>query len=147
MTLHESVRIEIVPASEHLPGEYAEYFEGHRAVRIFDGNSMLGECVWRYGTGANVEITEFGVFDEGERRLGYGSRLMQAALDDAQAFFESRSKLLLRVFLFCEMRNTAARALYERFGFTLAGEIEHFYGKGFPHAALYVLRCRDVAQP
>ena len=138
--MDQRFRIEIVPARDHLPDEYRMYFDGHRALRLFDGGELVGELVWRFGTGKCVEITEFGIFQEQKRRKGHGKTLMDAGLKDMKRFFVAQGHSLRRVYLFCESRNASARAFYATHGFTLAAELKDFYGHGFPDAAIFVLR-------
>jgi ribosomal protein S18 acetylase RimI-like enzyme len=115
---------------------------GCRAIRIIDEfGELRGELVWRLATGQTVEITELGVFDEDDRRQGWGSRLLEAGLADIGAFFSDKPYSLRRVYLFCESVNEAGRAFYEYHGFAVTAVLKAFYDDC--DAVLYVL---DVAE-
>jgi len=46
-----------VAAREHLPEQYASWYEGYRALQAVDNDGTLrGELVWRLATGQTVEI-------------------------------------------------------------------------------------------
>ena len=104
---------------------------------VDDSGRLRGELVWRLATGQTVEITEMGVFDESDRRQGWGSRLLEAGLADMRAFFSDKPYPLRRVYLFCDSINEAGRAFYERHGFLVAAVLEAFYD--YCDGVLYVL--------
>jgi ribosomal protein S18 acetylase RimI-like enzyme len=104
---------------------------------IDDSGRLRAELVWRLATGRTVEITEMGVFDESDRRKGWGSKLLEAGLADMRAFFSGKPYPLRRVYLFCDSINQAGRAFYERHGFVVAGVLEGFYD--YCDAVLFVL--------
>ena len=132
------MRLDTVPARAHRPDEYRDVFEGYRAIRMIDESGKLrGELVWRLATGQTVEITEIGIFDESDRRQGWGTRLLEAGLADMRAFFCDKAYSLRRVYLFCESINEAGRAFYEHQGFLEAAVLEAFYD--YCDAILYVL--------
>ena len=135
------MRFDTVPVRVHRIDEYRDVLEGYRAVRLIDDSGRLrGELVWRLATGQTVEITEMAVFDESDRRRGWGSRLLEAGLADMRAFFSGKPYPLRRVYLFCESVNEAGRAFYERHGFLVAAVVEALYD--CCDGVLYVL---DVA--
>jgi ribosomal protein S18 acetylase RimI-like enzyme len=128
----------IVRAEEHRLDEYADVFDGYKAVQLLDDSGRLqGELVWRLATGNTVEITELGVLDESLRRKGWGSRLLEAGLESMRDFFADKPYRLRRVYVFCDSVNRGARAFYETHGFELACTLRGFYH--YCDAALYVL--------
>jgi ribosomal protein S18 acetylase RimI-like enzyme len=132
------LRIEIVHAREHMPGHYQDYIDGQRALQLLDEQRHIrGELVWRVATGHTVEITEFGILNPKDRRQGWGSKLLQTALEDMRHYFDKICKPLTRVYLFCEAKNVGARAFYEAHGFHLDALLKDFYPDG--NAALYSL--------
>ena len=122
------LEVDVVHATEHMPDHYRRYIDGWRAVRLIDAEGEIrGELVWRYATGNSVEITEFGIFNEDERRHGLGTRLLEAALRDMQGFAQQIQRPIRLVYLFTETRLGAARAFYEARGFHLCAELPDFY--------------------
>jgi ribosomal protein S18 acetylase RimI-like enzyme len=122
------LRWDVVPARAHRPDEYREFFEGYRAIRIIDESGRLrGELVWRLATGQTVEITELGIFDDSDRRQGWGTRLLEAGLAEMRAFFSDKPYSLRRVYLFCESINEAGRTFYAHQGFVETAVLEAFY--------------------
>ena len=122
------LRIEIVHATEHMPDHYRRYIDGWRAVRLIDPEGDIkGELVWRYASGNNVEITEFGIAKETDRRHGLGTRLLEAGLQDMNAFAKKIQRPIRLVYLFCETQNDSARAFYEAKVFRLCAELTDFY--------------------
>jgi len=104
---------------------------------IDESGRLRGELVWRLATGETVEITELGVFDESDRRQGWGTRLLEAGLADMAAFFCDKPYPLRRAYLFCESINEAGRAFYEHHGFVETAVVEGLYDSC--DAVLYVL--------
>ena len=132
------MHLDTVPAQTHRLDEYADVFNGYRAIRMIDDSGTLrGELVWRLATGHTVEITELAVFDQSDRRQGWGTKLLYAGLDDMKSFFHDKPYSLKRVYLFCESTNKTGRALYEHQGFMEMAVLESFYD--YCDAVLYVL--------
>jgi ribosomal protein S18 acetylase RimI-like enzyme len=127
-----------------MPNDYRRYIDGWRAMRLIDpeGN-VRGELVWRYASGNNVEITEFGIFDQRDRRRGLGSRLLEAGLQDMTDFAQQIRRPIRLVYLFCETRNEPARAFYEAKGFQLCVELPDFY-KEPGGAVMYAVKMGDL---
>ena len=139
------MRFVTVRADTHRPKEYADVFDGYRAVQLVDdSDQMQGELVWRLATGNTVEITEVGIFDESLRRKGWGSRLLEAGLESIRSFFAGKPYRLRRVYLFCDSVNGPARAFYEAHGFELACLLPGFYH--YCDAALYVLNVEGSSE-
>ena len=135
------MRIDIVSAREHRPDYYADVFAGYQAVRLVDdGGRTRGELVWRLASGQSVEITEFGIYDETDRRRGWGTRLLEAGIASMREFFADKPYRLRRVYLFCDAINEPGRRFYEARGFELVAVIPRFYH--YCDAAMYV-RCMD----
>lgn len=131
------MKLDIVHAREHKPEAYRDYLEGYRAVRLLDEDeTILGECVWRVTSGHNVEITEMAVYEESNRRKGFGRRLMNAAFEDMRQYFASINRSMWNVYLFCEERNSGARAFYEAQQFRLETILRSFYTDG--NAIMYI---------
>ena len=123
--------IDIVPAQNHIPDHYSDYLQGYRAVRLLEENgTILGECVWRVVSGYNIEITEFGIFEEENKRKGWGTQLLEAAFEDMRQYFEKINHPLWKVYLFCEERNQEARRFYEAKEFRLETLLKDFYPDG-----------------
>jgi ribosomal protein S18 acetylase RimI-like enzyme len=112
-------------------------FAGYKAVRLVDADGRTrGELVWRLATGQTVEITEFGIYDEADRRKGWGTRLLEAGIASIRGFFAGKPYRLRRIYLFCDSINEPGRRFYEVRGFVLAAVIPKFYH--YCDAALYV---------
>lgn len=138
------MRIDICHASEHFPESEREHYRrllaGHRAIRIFDDSGIMrGELVWRLETDGVAQITEFGVFETTDRRQGIGSRLLDEALNDMQAYAKSIGGTIATVWLHCEAKNATAHAFYEARGFQRQTVLPSFYAKS-GDAVLYCRR-------
>jgi RimJ/RimL family protein N-acetyltransferase len=132
------LRFAIVPANSHRLDEYHDTLEGYKAVQLIDDfGEMVGELVWRLATGQNVEITEMGIFNESNRRQGWGSEILKAGLESIREFFAGKPYRLRRIYLFCDSINRPARAFYERHGFKMETILHGFYH--YCDAVLYVL--------
>jgi hypothetical protein len=82
------MRSEVVDARQHRPEYYADVFAGYKAVRLVDADGRTrGELAWRLATGQTVEITEFGIYDEADRRKDWGTRLLEAGIASIRGFF------------------------------------------------------------
>lgn len=128
--------IDIVHAQNHIPDHYSDYLRGYRAVRLLEKDeTILGELVWRVASGHNIEITEFGIFEEDNRRQGWGTRLLEAAFEDMREYFMKISHPLWKVYLFCEETNQEARRFYEAKGFRLEVILKDFWADG--NAVMY----------
>ena len=128
--------IDIVHAQNHMPDHYNDYLQGYRAVRLLEKDeTILGELVWRVASGHNIEITEFGIFEEDNRRQGWGTRLLEAAFEDMREYFMKISHPLGKVYLFCEETNQEARRFYEAKGFRLEVILKDFWADG--NAVMY----------
>lgn len=136
--MNDSFHTRIVYAHDHQPDHYREYYEGYRAIELCDkSGTRRGSLVWRLASGHSVEITEFGVNQETDRRKGWGTHLMDVAQKDMQAYFKSINRKLRRIYLFCEDINDGGRAFYETYGFKPETILNNFYGDC--SAVLYVL--------
>lgn len=123
--------IDIVPAQNHIPDHYSDYLQGYRAVRLQEEDgTILGELVWRLTSGHNIEITEFGIFEEENRRKGWGTRLLVAAFEDMRQYFLKINHPLWKVYLFCEEGNEEGRSFYESREFQLETVLKDFYSDG-----------------
>jgi ribosomal protein S18 acetylase RimI-like enzyme len=127
LNVEHDMRIDIVHAQEHMPGHYKPYLEGHRAIRIYEADLMIGETVWRLASGKNVEITEIGIFDKHQRGKGYGTALLYHARKDIEEYATRTAISIQGVYLFCELRNRAAQKFYCKHGFTLQATLNRFY--------------------
>ena len=128
--------IDIVQAQNHIPDHYSDYLQGYRAVRLLEGNgTILGELVWRVVSGHNIEITEFGIFEEENRRKGWGTRLLEAAFEDMRQYFVKIDHPLWKVYLFSEEDNEEGRGFYESSGFRLEVVLKDFWENG--NAVMY----------
>ena len=88
---------------------------------------MRGELVWRLAAGHTAEITELNVYDSNDRRCGFGTILLDAAITDMHEYFAKIGHELRRVHLFTNRRNTPARRFYESRGFRVVAELEDFF--------------------
>ena len=124
-------------AREHLPEQYANWYDGYRALQVVDNEGTLrGELVWRLATGQTVEITEFGIIRSEDRRQGLGTRLLESGLASMRRFCDARGIRLRRVYAFCDSINEPGRAFYEARGFRLQTILKGFYH--YCDAAFYV---------
>lgn len=131
------MKIQIVEAQNHRLEEYAEVFEGYKALQLLDDiGKIRGELVWRLAHGRSVEITEFSIFNASDRRQGLGSKLMSEGFKSMQEFFRDKNYKLKRIYLYCESRNVPARALYEKHGFKAECTLKDYYF--YCDAVLYV---------
>jgi len=141
------MKIDIVHVRDHIPDEYRDYLDGQRAIRIIDENSEIrGELVWKLASRwkCTFEIKEFGIFQDSDRRRGWGTILLQAAIDDMKRYIkcvDPRYKAW-RIYLFCEERNAIARKFYEVRGFQKEAMLKDFYGSD-DNAILYSLCLKD----
>ena len=111
-----------------MPNHYSDYLQGYRAVRLLEEDeTILGELVWRVASGHNIEITEFGIFEEDNRRQGWGTQLLEAAFEDMRQYFVKINHPLWRVYLFCEEDNEEGRGFYESRGFQLETLLKDFW--------------------
>ena len=128
--------IDIVPGQSHMPDHYSDYLQGYRDLRLLKENgTILAELVWRVASGHNIEITEFGIFEEENRRQGWGTQLLEAAFEDMRQYFAKINHPLRKVYLFCEEDNETARGFYESRGFLLEGVLKDFWADG--NAVMY----------
>ena len=129
------MKIDIVPMQDHLPEENRDYIDGYRAVRLVDSDGQIcGELTWRLAGRWHVkfEVKEMGINRPRDRRQGWGTKLMQAGIEDMVAFaraYDRRYSPWL-VYLFCEAKNTGARAFYKSCGFKEAALLPDFDGPG-----------------
>jgi ribosomal protein S18 acetylase RimI-like enzyme len=111
-----------------MPDHYGDYLQGYRAVRLLEkDDTILGELVWRVASGHNIEITEFGIFEEKNKRKGWGTRLLEVAFEDMRQYFAKINHPLWKVYLFCEERNEEGRGFYESRGFRLETLLKDFW--------------------
>lgn len=137
------MRFEVVDARQHRPDYYADMFAGYKAVRLVDDDGRTrGELVWRLASGHSVEITEFGIYDEANRRQRWGTRLLDAGIASIRAFFADKPYQLRRVYVFCDSINEPGRRFYEAQGFELATVSRGFYH--YCDAAIYVRNMEKV---
>jgi ribosomal protein S18 acetylase RimI-like enzyme len=64
------------------------------------------------------------------RRMGLAEALIRRATADLKEDFEKDGLILRKIFLTTQARNKAARALYEKVGFVVCGEVEGMYEDG-----------------
>lgn len=132
MTTNETLHTQAVHLDQHHPNPAPEYFkaclDGMRAIRLLDEQDRLrGNLVWRYASGGTAEICDIAVLDEADFDQGFGTQMMQAALDDMRAFFAAIGQPLQRVWLLTEADNLRAHAFYLRRGFVRLAELPGFY--------------------
>ena len=119
-----------------MPNHYSDYLQGYQAVRLLEEDgTILGELVWRVVSGHNIEITEFGIFEEENKRKGWGTRLLEAAFEDMRQYFGKINHPLWKVYLFCEENNEEGHGFYESRGFRLEVVLKDFYPDG--NAVMY----------
>lgn len=136
------LQIKVVDANQHRLDEYADVFQGYKALELIDENGkMRGELVWRLATGDTVEITEMGIFDPADRRQGWGSQLLEAGIASMQEFFVETGRGFRRVYLFCDSVNDAGRAFYEARAFRVQAVLKDFYH--YCDAVLYERNIQD----
>jgi ribosomal-protein-alanine N-acetyltransferase len=127
------------PAAAHWSEQaYRAVFEGGSPMRIafvveyagLEGvNSLLGFLLARI-SGPECELENI-VVDTGYQRHGIGCLLMQTAVAAARA--HEAKRILLEV----RESNAAARALYEKFDFNIAGRRKRYFSNPVEDAVLY----------
>lgn len=100
-----------------------------------DGEKVVGTC-GAIIAGIEADIMNVSV-DPDYRRMGIASKLLEATLEGA------RQKGVLDFTLEVRANNTAARGLYEKFGFVFEGIRPRFYRNPEEDAAIYWLRQKD----
>lgn len=114
---------------------YAHLLEsGSRLVLVLEESESVQGFVVTSCAGPEWEIENIAVSGEARRR-GLGSRLLKAFLEQA------RSGGAEAVFLEVRESNTAARALYERWGFVQSGRRPRYYSAPPEDAILYRFDC------
>lgn len=89
------MQIQVVHATAHQPEEYDGFRQGFRAVRLIgDAGDIRRELAWRLASRWNavVEIKEFGLHNEADRRKGWGTKLLQAGIDDMEAYLSAHGE-------------------------------------------------------
>ena len=108
---------------------FRPYVNGQHAILLEDDSGdFRGELVWRLahiGQGI-AEITGFGIEEEENRRKGYGSLLLQRAIEDITNFMTEGIEPRL-VYLFSNHKNGVARSFYEARGFEYLVGLPGFY--------------------
>ena len=129
------MRIEIIHAKAHMPEDYRDYLEGYRAVRLIDeAGTVRGELVWRLASRWNavVEIKEFGLIRDSDKRQGWGTKLLDTAVRDMREYIDGLGLgyRFWKIYLLCEEKNSEARAFYKARGFSSDANLPDFYGPG-----------------
>jgi ribosomal protein S18 acetylase RimI-like enzyme len=126
------LEVTVTSFAEHKQS-YKDKIEGQRVVSFVDDEgNQRAELVWRVASGYTVEICEFAINREEDRRQGWGTKLMDAGLADMREYFENleRPHSLLKVWLLAEERNSVARAFYKARGFEEVTILQDFYSDG-----------------
>ncbi len=100
-----------------------------KTILAFDDETLCGTVSWAIRGGMDdgvIEIIGLGV-NEGYKRKGIATRLVNQAIVDAREKFESKMCKLRRVFLFMEDSNHIARQFYRKYGFSEVASIPEFY--------------------
>ena len=115
------MRISVKHSRDHRGRKaFRPYVNGQHAILLADDNGdFRGELVWRL---ANVgqgiaEITGFGIEEEENRRKGYGSLLLQRAIEDITNFMKTEGIEPRLVYLFRNHKSGVARSFYIARGF------------------------------
>lgn len=128
-----NLKVETIPFKDH-NGELKDKIEGQRVVLLVDENGdPRGELVWRIASGYTVEICEFGIHREEDRRHGWGTKLLDEGLNDMREYFRNRltrPHRFHRVWLLAEARNLIARVFYKARGFQEEAVLKDFYTDG-----------------
>ena len=104
---------------------------GQRYVRLVDPDGVeRGSLMWRIASGYTVEICEFAINSETDRRQGWGTRLMAVGIADMRDYYQSklhRPHRLLKVWLLAETSNVIACSFYKAIGFVEETVLKDFY--------------------
>ena len=143
----EIMHIRVMPSRDHHGREgFRPYVEGqHALVLEDDAGAFQGELVWRLANiGQGIaEITGMGITDVANRRKGWGSRLLQTAIDDIRAFMREQEIEPRLVYLFANGQDPVAQSFYEARGFRFLTEVPDLYARGT--AWLYARNLTDEA--
>ena len=130
----EDLRVRVVHSRDHHGRkEFRPYVDGQHAVLLEgDDGSLQGELVWRL---ANIghgiaEISGFGIADPAMRRKGWGTRLLEKALQDIREFMARHGIVPRLVYLFSNEESEAASAFYQARGFRKLSGVPGLYATG-----------------
>ncbi len=107
-----------------------EIREDHRFFAAFDGKKAIGFTSWyMHGVPHHglAELNRIAVLKE-YWRLGIGTRLFEAILEDAKRFYQKEGYRLRKLFLMTHDDNTQAHAFYEKMGLRKEAVLaDHYY--------------------
>jgi ribosomal protein S18 acetylase RimI-like enzyme len=128
------MHIRTVDARDHQARpDFRPYVDGQHAILLEDHDgSYQGELVWRLANiGQGIaEITGFGIQNAALRRRGWGTQMLQAALEDIRSFMAERGIAHRLVYLFANAESEAAMAFYRARGFRQVSLVPELYGRG-----------------
>ena len=127
------MRIRTVHSRDHhARSEFRPYVEGQHAILLEDEHGTFqGELVWRLaniGQGL-VEITGFGI-EATLRRKGWGSQMLETALDDMQTHLRNGGITPRSVYLFANEQSDEAMGFYRARGFRPLGFMPGLFERG-----------------
>jgi ribosomal protein S18 acetylase RimI-like enzyme len=105
------------------------YLCHHSTIIAKDKNQIVGLLQWHVKENAAhglAEIEEV-LISESYRGQGIGSLLISFTIDEIRTFFLELNIRPRKIFLFVGKKNTAARRLYEKHGFTLISSIGYLF--------------------
>lgn len=125
--------------------DFRPYVDGQHAIILEDDSGQYqGELVWRLANiGQGIaEISGFGIAEEENRRKGWGSRLLEAALEDMVVFMREHGIEPRLVYLIAAEETAPAKAFYEARGFRYLTRVAGLYRVGT--ACLYARNLERV---
>lgn len=118
--------------------KYGQY--GNDLYYIYlDGNAR-DFLVWRAGSGRTIEIFDIQVGSE--RRVGKGTKLIDALLQNLKGLRLPGEIKPALIYAITRISNTLAQEFYEKLGFHIVGRLHYFYREAndsSEHAVMYGL--------
>lgn len=127
----------------HGRSDFRPYVDGQHTILLEgEDGSWQGELVWRMANiGQGIaEISGFGIDDPANWRKGWGTRMLEIALEDIREFMAANGISPRLIYLFSNEGSQPASAFYAARGFRLLSRVPGLYDKG----AIACILARDL---